>query len=67
LPGARAKRPWRKIALWAAELPGVSGDVLFLDLDVVITGSIDSFFDYEPSATFCVIENWTQKGWTRPV
>jgi hypothetical protein len=40
----------------------VSGDVLFLDLDSVIVGSIDSFFDFAPEATFCVIENWTQKG-----
>ena len=31
------------------------------DLDVVITGLIDDLFDYEPDATFCVIENWTQR------
>ena len=39
----------------------LSGDVLFLDLDLVITGNIDRFFDYEPGK-YCVIENWTQKG-----
>jgi hypothetical protein len=62
LPPWAVKRPWRKIALWAPELPDVSGDVLFLDLDIVITGSLDEFFDYRPDATFCVIENWTQMG-----
>jgi hypothetical protein len=62
LPAGFTAKPWRKIALWAAELPGLSGDVLFLDLDVVITGSIDQFFDYQPGSTFCVIENWPQMG-----
>ena len=62
LPARFANRPWRKISLWAADVPGISGDVLFLDLDVVISGSLDDFFDYEPQSTFCVIENWTQIG-----
>ena len=62
LPARVARAPWRKIGLWAPELPGLSGDVLFLDLDIVITGSLDAFFDYAPDATFCVIENWTQIG-----
>lgn len=55
-------KPWRKISLWRPELPGLSGDVLFVDLDVVITGPLDDFFDFSPQATFCVIENWTQMG-----
>lgn len=62
LPPQIANKPWRKIGLWRADLEGVSGNVLFVDLDVVITGSIDGFFDYAPDETFCVIENWTQKG-----
>jgi hypothetical protein len=62
LPARVARRPWRKVSLWAKEVPGIAGDVLFLDLDIVVTGSIDDFFDYEPASTFCVIENWTQKG-----
>ena len=62
LPGRFANLPWRKISLWAKDVPGISGDVLFLDLDIVITGSLDEFFDYEPARTFCVIENWTQMG-----
>ena len=62
LPERIANLPWRKMVLWAEELPGLSGDVLFLDLDIVITGSLDDFFTYAPKSSFCVIENWTQMG-----
>lgn len=62
LPASVANRPWRKIGFWKSEVEGLTGDALFVDLDVVITGSIDEFFDYEPQATYCVIENWTQLG-----
>lgn len=62
LPERVADYPWRKITLWADDIPGIAGDVLFLDLDVVVTGPLDDFFDYEPGSTFCVIENWTQLG-----
>ncbi len=62
LPPRVANLPWRKVAFWSADPGGITGDVLFLDLDIIITGSIDEFFDYEPQSTFCVIENWTQKG-----
>jgi hypothetical protein len=62
LPVRRIKSTWRKLAFWSHQLGGVSGDVLFLDLDVVITGSIDDFFDFRPDSTFCAIENWTQRG-----
>lgn len=53
---------WRKVSLFQDGLPHLEGDVLFLDLDVVITGGLDDFFDYRPDETFCVIENWTQIG-----
>ncbi len=62
LPERWRWKPWRKLSLWQRNLAGLSGDVLFLDLDVVVTGSIDDFFDFEPERTFCVIENWTQRG-----
>jgi hypothetical protein len=51
--------PWRKLALWSRDL-GVTGDILFLDLDVVITGPLDDFFDYE-RGKLCLIKNWTQE------
>ena len=51
---------WRKIASLSPEL-GIEGTVLFLDVDLVITGNMDAFFEYEPGE-FCCIENWSQKG-----
>ncbi|UOM34202.1 hypothetical protein [Acuticoccus sp. I52.16.1] len=62
LPPSHINKAWRKIALTQAGVGGLAGRFLFLDLDVVITGSIDDFFDFAPEATYCVIENWTQKG-----
>lgn len=53
---------WRKIALWANSFPDMKGDWLFLDLDVVITGSLDAFFEYQPEKSFVVMQNWTQPG-----
>jgi len=53
--------PWRKLVLWKDKIADLSGDVLFLDLDLVVTSSLDLMFDYEPGR-FCVIENWTQMG-----
>ncbi len=62
LPPSHINKAWRKIALTQARVGDLSGHLLFLDLDVVVTGSIDAFFDFAPEATYCVIENWTQKG-----
>ncbi len=62
IPDRVSRLPWRKVSLWAPELPGLQGDVLFMDLDLVVTGPLDEFFDYQPDKTFCVIENWTQMG-----
>lgn len=61
IPERVAWTPWRKLSLWQTPLEDLTGDVLFLDLDVVVTGSIDVFFDYMPGH-FCVAENWTQRG-----
>jgi hypothetical protein len=60
IPHPKRNRGFRKISLWADQLPGLEGDVLFLDLDIVITDNIDCFFDYEPDSDFVVIHNWTQ-------
>ena len=61
LPKAISFSPWRKMSLWQHPLSDLKGDVLFLDLDLVITGDLDRFFDYKPG-NYCVIENWTQLG-----
>jgi hypothetical protein len=59
LPEYRRWFPWRKISLWQKELQGISGEVLYLDLDVVVTGGLDEFFGYKPGH-YCVARNWTQ-------
>lgn len=51
-------KPWRKIGLFNAELSDLKGTALFLDLDLVVVGGLDPFFDYEPGR-FCIIHNWT--------
>ncbi len=61
LPETIANTPWRKMSLWQWPLYDLKGDVLFLDLDLVITGNLDRFFDFKPGS-YCVIENWTQIG-----
>lgn len=54
------RSPWRKLSCLSPALHDLKGDILFLDLDVVIVAAIDCFFDH-PGA-FCIIENWTQRG-----
>lgn len=54
-------KPWPKLAVWQSPLFDITGDVLFLDIDMVVTGPLDDFFTYEPGE-YCVIENWTQLG-----
>ena len=61
LPNIISLTPWRKLSIWQFPLYDLTGDVLFLDLDLVITGNLDRFFDYKPGC-YCVIENWTQLG-----
>jgi hypothetical protein len=62
IPPPHNMRGWRKLNLYAnpEKLFGLSGDWLYLDLDVVVTGSLDPFFEYEPEAPFIVMKNWTQ-------
>lgn len=59
IPKEVSSTPWRKLSLWQDPLEDLSGDVLFLDLDLVITGNLDEFFSYEPGR-YAVIHNWTQ-------
>ena len=62
LPEEFRFHPFRRMFLFQRHLEGLSGDILHFDIDIVITGSIDGFFDYSPDSTFCVAENWTQPG-----
>lgn len=51
---------WRKLVSLSSKM-GLEGTVLFLDVDLVITGNMDDLLTYKPGK-FCIIENWTQKG-----
>lgn len=45
LPPGHPDTRWRKLALFRADLGGLSGTSLFLDLDLVIVGDMAPFFD----------------------
>lgn len=45
------------------DLGGLKGQrVLFFDLDVIITGELDCFFDYANNDDFVIINDWNTKG-----
>jgi hypothetical protein len=56
LPDGLPERGWRKLTTFEADLHGLRGTALFLDVDVVITDSIDVFFE-EPGE-FLIIHDW---------
>ena len=61
LPDPYKWTPWRKLSCWQYPLADLEGDILFLDIDLIIVGMLDDLFAYAPGE-YCVIENWTQKG-----
>ena len=61
IPKQLSFTPWRKLSIWKYPLSELYGDILFLDLDLVVTSNLDKFFEYKPGK-YCVIENWTQLG-----
>ena len=57
---------WNKLQLFKADFFGLSGTAIYMDLDVVITGSLD--FIIEQPAPFCIIRNWSRnKMWNSSV
>lgn len=60
LPPARVKEGgWLKLGVFDRRL-GFAGRALFLDLDVVVTGSLDAFFKIEEDE-LCAIGEWGKK------
>lgn len=49
---------WCKPYMFSTELP-LDGVILYIDLDVVISGNIDKLFTYEPNR-WCVIRDFTR-------
>lgn len=56
LPAGSPERGWNKLSTFEPDLYGLSGQALFLDLDVVITDNIDDFFTH--AGDFLVIHDW---------
>lgn len=50
---------WLKVTVFAAPLYDLTGQTLFLDVDIVITGPLDPFFD--PPGDFIVIKEWDKR------
>ena len=55
LPKGAPERGWNKLSTLDTDLGGLSGNVLFLDLDVVIVGSINALFTH--SGKFLIIRD----------
>lgn len=62
LPETFRFKGFRRMFLFKESLNDITGRVLHLDVDLLVTGSIDDLFDYNPQADYIVSENWTQPG-----
>ena len=60
-PGWKRRWPhiFAKLAVFRDGFAGLEGPTLFLDIDQIITGGIDCFFDWKPGS-FCMIRNWIE-------
>jgi hypothetical protein len=56
LPQGIPERGWKKLTTFAADLHGLKGTALFLDLDVVIVDDLTPFF--EQPGDFFIIHDW---------
>ena len=56
LPEGIPERGWKKLTTFEADLHGLQGTALFLDLDVVIVDDITPFF--EQPGEFLIIHDW---------
>ncbi len=56
LPPGTPERGWTKLVSFQKSLAGLQGSVLFLDVDVVIVGSLDEFF--EQPGEFVIIHDY---------
>lgn len=53
------ERGWDKLTTFSKPLYDLTGQALFLDLDIVIVDSIDCFFEFP--ARFAIIKDWVKK------
>lgn len=55
------ERGWRKLGILKNNLANITGQVLFLDLDIIILNNIDCFF--EDKKEFMIIKDWDFKNY----
>ncbi len=48
-----------KLLVFRDGFADLEGPTLFLDIDQIVTGDLDPFFDYKPGE-FCIIHNWIE-------
>ena len=48
-----------KLCFFKPGFANLEGPTLFLDVDLLVTGPLDKFFDYRPG-DFCIIYNWIE-------
>lgn len=54
---------WPKLAVFAKDLYGLTGRALFIDMDTVVTGNLDRFFDHDaPLIGIDTGKNWHRGG-----
>ncbi|MEB3332729.1 MAG: hypothetical protein VKI83_09605 [Synechococcaceae cyanobacterium] len=51
---------WRKLGLWGAELHGLQGPALFIDLDSLIVDDLDPYFSYGEADDVILEHNWAR-------
>lgn len=54
------ERGWRKLTVFQERLADLSGQALFVDLDVLIWGNLDCFFELD--GAFRIIQDWNLPG-----
>ena len=59
---AGPERGWNKLAVFSQQLFDIEGQVLCLDLDLIITGSLDELFDHPGDVM--IIRDWLKKDGT---
>ncbi|PIT13607.1 glycosyltransferase [Snodgrassella alvi] len=63
LPNGLPERGWNKLTTFSANLYGLQGTALFLDIDIVIIDNIDCFFTHPSSQDD---EVWIIRDWKKP-
>lgn len=58
VPAGQPDRAWKKLTTFEQDLHGLRGTALFLDLDVVVVGSLDAFF--EQPGEFLIIHDYAR-------